>query len=787
MAEEGPFEETFERALELARDHLGTDNAHVERIDPATDTHEVVASVGMDAEIEAGLELEASKTYCRRTVERDTPLAISDAPEEGFADDPAYVDSGVRCYLGAPIFVDGETYGTVCFLSAGARPESFGSGERAFVELLARLFGRDLERRSHRAEMRERERRLETRERALDRVTERHDSLLSAAPDAILLVGVESGRIVQANESAAELTGYDRRHLLGMDVLGLFPESQRERHREEFHDVVGGEGTVEEFADGTRLVVERRDGTEVPVEVGATTVEVDGVRHVQAVLRDVSERRERERELSEREQALAAVKNRHDILVETAPDAILVVDAETTDVVRVNDEAAELTGRDRDRLVGTSVEAIYPPDQHDRYVAELDRLVEADGPVTEFADGTPLRVRRADGTEVPVEAAVDTVAVEDREYVQGILRDVSERRERERELQRKNRAIDEASVGVTIAEAGGDDNPLVYANEEFLATTGYDEETVLGRDCRYLQGPDTGESAVAELGAAIEEDRSVRTELLNYRADGSPFWNEVTITPVETDGEVTHYLGFQRDVTPRKRRERLVAVLNRVLRHNVRNGMNAVGGFAEVIAEEAEGQPAELAERIADRAQDLAGLSETARDLRAVVERGVERSPQSVQSAVEHAVDDAVHSEQEARRVAVEVDCESRYVPGEVDAAVAELVENALEHGDGAVSITVEAGEADDATGGAGETSDHVVLAVADDGPGLPDQERRVLERGQETQLEHGSGLGLWLVNWVVTGVGGHVEADDGGVRLHLPASDDPDGEPWTRQAAIGR
>ncbi|WP_049923195.1 bacterio-opsin activator domain-containing protein [Halopiger djelfimassiliensis] len=117
----------------------------------------------------------------------------------------------------------------------------------------------------------------------------------------------------------------------------------------------------------------------------------------------------------------------------------------------------------------------------------------------------------------------------------------------------KERTIDEAPVGITISDPGRDDNPLVYVNDAYQRITGYGFDEVVGRNCRFLQGEDSDEDAVAEMAAAIDEQRPVTVELKNYRKDGTEFWNEVTIAPVRNDrDEVTHYVGFQNDVTARK-------------------------------------------------------------------------------------------------------------------------------------------------------------------------------------------------------------------------------------------
>ncbi|MDF9745556.1 bacterio-opsin activator domain-containing protein [Natrinema salsiterrestre] len=137
----------------------------------------------------------------------------------------------------------------------------------------------------------------------------------------------------------------------------------------------------------------------------------------------------------------------------------------------------------------------------------------------------------------------------------------------------KDRALEEAPVGITISDPDLEDNPLVYVNEAYEAMTGYEYDEVVGRNCRFLQGEDSDEEAIAEMAKAIDEDHPVTVELKNYRKDGTEFWNEVTIAPVrDEDGNVTNYVGFQNEITARKeaelalerRTEELEYILDRV-------------------------------------------------------------------------------------------------------------------------------------------------------------------------------------------------------------------------------
>jgi len=118
------------------------------------------------------------------------------------------------------------------------------------------------------------------------------------------------------------------------------------------------------------------------------------------------------------------------------------------------------------------------------------------------------------------------------------------------------RALDEAPAGITVTDPARPDNPIIYANEQFRALTGYSEQDSIGQNCRFLQGPATDPEPVAEMRDAIDAGEDVTVELRNYRADGSEFWNKVAITPVrDEDGSIVNYVGFQQDITDRKQLE----------------------------------------------------------------------------------------------------------------------------------------------------------------------------------------------------------------------------------------
>jgi PAS domain S-box-containing protein len=134
------------------------------------------------------------------------------------------------------------------------------------------------------------------------------------------------------------------------------------------------------------------------------------------------------------------------------------------------------------------------------------------------------------------------------------------------QLELRDRALSATAEGVTIADARQHDNPIIYANAGFERLTGYSVEEVLGRNCRFLQGPDTEPDTLERLRSAIRRKRACTVQLLNYRKDGTSFWNRLSITPVrDPSGSVTHFIGVQSDITDQKLAEQALQTANRRL------------------------------------------------------------------------------------------------------------------------------------------------------------------------------------------------------------------------------
>lgn len=130
---------------------------------------------------------------------------------------------------------------------------------------------------------------------------------------------------------------------------------------------------------------------------------------------------------------------------------------------------------------------------------------------------------------------------------------------------------------MVITDPRQPDNPIVLANPAFLELTGYVADEIIGRNCRFLQGPETQAEAIAEVSRAIASRTSIELELLNYRKDGTSFWNALHLDPVwDEAGELAYFFASQRDVTERRRAQELEATERRLLREVDHRAMNAL-------------------------------------------------------------------------------------------------------------------------------------------------------------------------------------------------------------------
>jgi PAS domain S-box-containing protein len=171
--------------------------------------------------------------------------------------------------------------------------------------------------------------------------------------------------------------------------------------------------------------------------------------------------------------------------------------------------------------------------------------------------------------------------------------DVTERKRSDETLRLRDRAMRSVTQGILITDPNQPDNPIIYFSPGAERMTGYRSEEVEGRNCRLLQGPRTDPEVAGRLREAIENGRDCSVELLNYRKDGTPFWNALFVTPVRDDlGRLVNFIGVQADVTERRHLESQVRQAQKMeafgqlaggVAHDFNNLLTIVMGYSEVL------------------------------------------------------------------------------------------------------------------------------------------------------------------------------------------------------------
>ncbi|MBE9108109.1 PAS domain S-box protein [Nodosilinea sp. LEGE 07298] len=300
----------------------------------------------------------------------------------------------------------------------------------------------------------------------------------------------------------------------------------------------------------------------------AETFQIEEVRvvpyrddEVLALVRDISDRKQSERQLKELNQSLAQQvvertaaleerEARYRGLMEGASDAIVVADMEGH-ILEVNRRTEELFGRSRDQLIQMHQSQLHSPDHQTELIAFFQESI-----------GLPhfqalnIPILHADGRHIPVDITSTAIDLGATRVTQSIFRDVSDRQRLEETLRLRERAIAASHNGIVITDARQPSNPIIYVNPAFERMTGFSAAEAMGHNCRFLQSNQLEQPSLDTLRQAIAAGEDCTVELINYRKNGEPFWNHLSVSPIyDPEGQLTHFVGIQTDISDRKRAE----------------------------------------------------------------------------------------------------------------------------------------------------------------------------------------------------------------------------------------
>ena len=294
---------------------------------------------------------------------------------------------------------------------------------------------------------------------------------------------------------------------------------------------------------------------------------------------------------------LEAARSRYFDLYDLAPVSYLTV-SENDRILEANLTAANMLGLNSRELTGRSIRKFITPADQDIYHLLCKRLFETDQP--QFCE---LRIVKQDGSRFWVHLtcthAHTTTEIATHRVV---MTDINDRKLAQEKLWVSDAALKTIRQGVLITTPGF---RVVSVNDAFLSMTGYSEHEIIGSNCSFLNGPLTDALTLKTFVKAIDRNKAFSGQVLNYRKDGSCFWNELTISPVyDSQGMLTHFISINSDISDRKRLDQELHNINIELQraaiiaekanlakseflssmsHELRSPLNAILGFAQLL------------------------------------------------------------------------------------------------------------------------------------------------------------------------------------------------------------
>ena len=242
------------------------------------------------------------------------------------------------------------------------------------------------------------------------------------------------------------------------------------------------------------------------------------------------------------------------ILLEAVSEGVIIVD-NFQHIMELNETAKRIFGYKGKELHQKELSLLIPPKSQKEHTNYFNQFIKKGKP-RRMGEATDIFGLKKNGDVIAIEVELNPFKIYDKPYVMALVKDVSDRKETERNLMLKSSALESASNGIIITDALQEDNPIIYFNDAFQKLTGYSSEEIINHNCRFLQGVDRHQASFKILRKAIKNGESCQVTVRNYRKDGTLFWNDLYIMPItNSKGVVTNFIGIQNDVTSQKKAE----------------------------------------------------------------------------------------------------------------------------------------------------------------------------------------------------------------------------------------
>ncbi len=778
------FDKRVARLLALGCDMFGLPLGIVSRING--DNYRVKHVRSPDGGLEPGMSFSLGDTYCADTLKADAPMAFHHAAESELRTHPCYQQFGLEAYIGCPIMVDGERYGTLNFSSPEPRLP-FGDSEVSMIRLFAQWIGTEL-----------------AREKSTQDLN-RFKHVLDNTIDMIFMFEPESLRFVYLNEGAVASMGYSRDELLQMTPYQIKPEYSEAQFRRAIAPLLSGEQALLPF----ETIHRRKDGSDFPVAISLQFVpDSAGSGLFIAIVQDISERHAAEREREQQHRLLDVISRTQSRFIRDA-DHRALFDELLSDLLGLTESEYGFIGevlyqgdgqpylkthaltniawnaqtrefyeehapgglefRNLDTLFGAALKTGQPVIANDPLSDPRSGGLPEGHPALNAFMGVPFfagtrMVGMAGVANRPGGYDPDLIAflwplLSTLGHIIEALRNDEQRRVAEaaaEESATRIRAIlDTVADGIiTVTEEGFVESFNPAAERIF----GFEADQVVGRHMNRL---------LPESYDRVELRHMLGTghEIEGRRHDGSTFPMELSVSELDLEGR-RHYTGILRDITERKKIERLKDEFVSTVSHELRTPLTSIRGSLGLLSGGAVGDLTtrargllEIAHNNSDR---LIVLINDLLDMEKIASGKLDFAfaVQSLMPLVEEAIA-ANRPYAEQYQVSYSITACARYEQVNVDRdrflqVMSNLLSNAAKFSppEGQVAIAV-------------STVDSLArVSVSDNGPGIPEEfQARIFEKfsqadSSSTRERGGTGLGLAISKNLVEKMGGRIGFD---------------------------
>ncbi len=554
------------------------------------------------------------------------------------------------------------------------------------------------------------------------------------------------GEIRYANKQICQWLGYDRGELTGLIVSDIDPNFTSERP--EIWEEIKERGSVT-FESQHRT----KDGETFPVRITSHYLERNGQEYEFAFVHDITEAKEREKELRERRRA-----------VEASDDSIYMIDKDFRYVFANEEHLSRLKGegkiprKEENEVVGERYESVHTEEELENFKKNFQEVIESGEPVREeyeIKDAGRWSGRTYSPLKNPKTGEVEGVVV--------VSKDITDRKEAEERLEREKERYEELFRGANEMIITTDVEGFIKrANKQVEKTSGYSEEELKDESILKIAHPEDKEKYI-EFWKRVKDGEEPVYKLKGITKDGETTHLRAAGRPIIKDGEIIEIQYNAQDITEKTEVEEREKFLHSLLRHDVKNKIGIIQGYLELaedypLPEESE----KHLEKAKKATKDSSELIEKVRTLR--------RLNQEKQQIIdlEPAVEKAVKKSKPIKReIQIEnnLKCpvEGCRVKGGplLHEIFYNILENSVKHSGGnKVKITNR------------ETEDEMIFTIEDNGEGIPDEEKqKIFEKGYTKDKKTGAGLGLYLAKEIVKTYDGRIEIKDselGGAKFEV-------------------